>query len=93
MDKKLPKLEDKGAALTPAGVRLGYVDGPEGQSCGSSNDWSISAPTGASRHRRGRRTEIFDEIRTFDYYLSTPSWRSVSCCSDPLPGPFRRWRR
>src|ERR1700756_1901095 len=31
-DKKLPKLEDSGAELTPAGVRLGYVDGPEGQS-------------------------------------------------------------
>ena len=31
-DKKLPKLEDIGAELTPAGIRLGYVDGPEGQS-------------------------------------------------------------
>src|SRR3982750_4274280 len=30
-DKKLPKLEDHGAELTPAGIRLGYVDGPEGQ--------------------------------------------------------------
>ena len=31
-DKKLPKLEDHGAELTAAGVRLGYFDGPEGQS-------------------------------------------------------------
>src|SRR5437764_1472924 len=30
-DKKLPKLEDHGAELTAAGIRLGYVDGPEGQ--------------------------------------------------------------
>jgi hypothetical protein len=29
-DKKLPKLEDHGADLTAAGIRLGYVDGPEG---------------------------------------------------------------
>src|SRR6202051_4839119 len=31
-DKKLPKLEERGAYLTAAGIRLGYVDGPEGQS-------------------------------------------------------------
>src|ERR1700739_4738857 len=31
-DKKLPKLEDQGIDLTPAGIRIGYVDGPEGQS-------------------------------------------------------------
>src|SRR4051812_24428403 len=30
-DKKLPKLEEQGAELTAAGIRLGYVDGPEGQ--------------------------------------------------------------
>jgi len=30
-DKKLPRLEENGAELTPAGIRLGYVDGPEGQ--------------------------------------------------------------
>src|SRR5213075_1215802 len=30
-DKKLAKLEDNGVELTPAGIRLGYVDGPEGQ--------------------------------------------------------------
>src|SRR6202051_2882690 len=31
-DKKLPKLEEQGADLTAAGIRLGYVEGPEGQS-------------------------------------------------------------
>src|ERR1700750_164756 len=30
-DKKLPKLEDRGVELTAAGIRLAYVDGPEGQ--------------------------------------------------------------
>ena len=30
-DKKLPKLEEHGAELTVAGIRLGYVEGPEGQ--------------------------------------------------------------
>ena len=31
-DKKLPKLEEQGIELTAAGIRIGYVDGPEGQS-------------------------------------------------------------
>ena len=30
-DKKLARLEDSGVELTPAGIRVGYVDGPEGQ--------------------------------------------------------------
>src|SRR6201992_2251405 len=30
-DKKLPKLDENVTDLTAAGVRLGYVDGPEGQ--------------------------------------------------------------
>src|SRR4051812_34921007 len=30
-DKKLPKLEERGVGLTAAGIRIGYVDGPEGQ--------------------------------------------------------------
>ena len=30
-DKKLPKLEERGVELTASGVRIGYVDGPEGQ--------------------------------------------------------------
>ena len=69
-DKKLPKLEDRGAELTPAGIRLGYVDGPEGQSLrmverpvdlGADGKFLVSVA--------GDAAEIFDETRTFDYYL------------------------
>src|SRR6201746_2477403 len=69
-DKNLPKLEEHGADLTAAGVRLGYVDGPEGQSLrmverpvdlGSAGSVVLRVAGGAS--------EIFEEIRSFDYYL------------------------
>ncbi len=69
-DKKLPKLEDQGAELTAAGIRLGYVDGPEGQSLrvverpvdlGADGKFLVSVAGDAS--------EISDEIRAFDYYL------------------------
>lgn len=69
-DKKLPKLEEHGAELTAAGVRLGYVDRPEGQSLrvverpvdlGADGKFLVSVA--------GDATEIFDETRSFDYYL------------------------
>jgi signal transduction histidine kinase len=69
-DKKLPKLEEHDAELTAAGVRLGYVDGPEGQSLrmverpvdlGADGKFLVSVA--------GDATEIFDETRSFDYYL------------------------
>lgn len=69
-DKKLPKLEEIGAELTAAGIRLGYIDGPEGQSLrvverpvdlGADGKFLVSVAGDAS--------EIFDEIRAFDYYL------------------------
>ena len=69
-DKKLPKLEDHGADLTAAGIRLGYVEGPEGQNLrmverpvdlGADGKFLVSVA--------GDATEIFDETRTFDYYL------------------------
>lgn len=69
-DKKLPKLEDQGAELTPSGVRLGYVDGPEGQhlrmverpvDLGADGKFRISVA--------GDATEITEETRAFDYYL------------------------
>jgi len=69
-DKKLPKLEERGAELTAAGVRLGYVDGPEGQNLrmverpvdlGADGKFLVSVA--------GDATEIFDETRSFDYYL------------------------
>ncbi len=69
-DKKLPKLEDQGVELTPAGIRQGYVEGPEGQrlrmverpvDLGADGKFLVSVA--------GDATEIFDETRTFDYYL------------------------
>ena len=69
-DKKLPKLEERGAELTAAGVRLGYVDGPEGQ-----NVRMVERPVDLGADGKflvsvaGDATEIFDETRSFDYYL------------------------
>jgi signal transduction histidine kinase len=69
-DKKLPKLEEHGIELSAAGIRVGYVDGPEGQSLrmverpidlGSDGKFLVSVAGDAS--------EIFDETRSFDYYL------------------------
>ena len=69
-DKKLPKLEEHGAELTAAGIRLGYVDGPEGQTLrmverpvdlGADGKFLVTVAGDAS--------EIFDETRSFDYYL------------------------
>src|SRR4030088_605632 len=69
-DKKLPRLEEHGAELTPAGIRLGYVDGPEGQNLrvverpvdlGADGKYLVSVAGDAS--------EIFDETRSFDFYL------------------------
>ncbi len=69
-DKKLPKLEDQGVELTPAGIRIGYVDGPEGQTLrmverpvdlGADGKFLVAVAGDAS--------EIFDETRSFDYYL------------------------
>ena len=69
-DKKLPQFDEHSTDLTPAGVRLGYVDGPEGQTLrmverpvdlGADGKYLVSVAGDAS--------EIFDETRTFDYYL------------------------
>src|SRR5215472_10935551 len=69
-DKKLPKLEDRGVDLSAAGIRIAYVEGPEGQSLrmverpvdlGADGKFLISVAGDAS--------EIFDETRSFDYYL------------------------
>jgi signal transduction histidine kinase len=69
-DKKLPRLEDQGADLTAAGVRIGYVDGPEGQSLRA-----VERPVDLGLDGKflvsvaGDASEIFDETRSFDYYL------------------------
>src|SRR4051812_20241499 len=70
-DKKLPKLEDRGVDLTAAGIRIGYVDGPEGQTLrmverpvdlGADGKFLVTVAGDAS--------EIFEETRAFDYYLA-----------------------
>jgi signal transduction histidine kinase len=69
-DRKLPKLDERGLDLTAAGIRVAYVDGPEGQNLrmverpvdlGADGKFLISVA--------GDATEIFDETRSFDYYL------------------------
>jgi signal transduction histidine kinase len=69
-DKKLPKLETEGIELSPAGIRIGYVEGPENQDLrvverpvdlGSDGKFLVAVAGDAS--------EIFDETRSFDYYL------------------------
>jgi signal transduction histidine kinase len=69
-DKKLPKLEERGVELTASGVRIGYVDGPEGQTLRM-----VERPVDLGADGKylvmvaGDASEIFEETRTFDYYL------------------------
>jgi signal transduction histidine kinase len=69
-DKKLPKLEEQGIELTPAGIRVGYVEGPEGQTLRM-----VERPVDLDADGKflvsvaGDATEIFDETRNFDYDL------------------------
>jgi signal transduction histidine kinase len=69
-DKKLPKLEEQGIDLTAAGIRIGYVDGPEGQTLRM-----VERPVDLGADGKflvgvaGDASEIFDETRSFDYYL------------------------
>ncbi len=69
-DKKLPKLEEQGADLTAAGIRIGYVEGPEGQTLRM-----VERPVDLGADGKylvmvaGDGSEIFEETRAFDYYL------------------------
>ncbi len=69
-DKKLPKLGDTGVELSAAGTRVAYVDGPEGQSLRM-----VERPVDLGVDGKflvgvaGDASEIFDETRSFDYYL------------------------
>src|SRR3979409_2409175 len=69
-DTKRPKLEEHGADLTAAGIRQGYVDGPEGQ-----NLRMVERPVDLGADGKylvmvaGDASEIFEETRAFDYYL------------------------
>ena len=69
-DKKLPKLEDQGIELSSSGVRVGYIDGPEGQTLRMAERPVDLGADGKFRVTvAGDATEIFDETRNFDYYL------------------------
>ncbi|WP_319796885.1 sensor histidine kinase [Nitrobacter sp.] len=69
-DKKLPSLEDQGIGLSSSGVRVGYVDGPEGQTLRMAERPVDLGADGKFRVTvAGDATEIFDETRNFDYYL------------------------
>jgi signal transduction histidine kinase len=69
-DKKLPKLEDRGVDLSASGIRIGYVDGPEGQTLRM-----VERPVDLGADGKflvmvaGDASEIFEETRAFDYYL------------------------
>src|SRR5262252_6100262 len=71
-DKKLPKLDDRGIDLSAAGIRVGYVEGPEGQSLRI-----VERPVDLGAEGKflvgvaGDASEIFDETRSFDYYLGS----------------------
>jgi len=69
-DTRLPSLEDSGIALSDAGVRMGYVAGPDNQmlrmverpvDLGADGKFLVAVA--------GDATEIFDETRAFDVYL------------------------
>lgn len=70
-DASLPKLEERGIELNQSGVRLAYVDGPEDQHLRM-----VERPVDLGAEGKylatvaGDSTEIFDETRTFDYYLA-----------------------
>jgi len=70
-DRALPRLEEQGIALSPGGVRVAYIDGPEEQRLriierpvdfGSEGRFLVSVA--------GDATEIYEETRTFDIYLA-----------------------
>jgi signal transduction histidine kinase len=71
-DKKLPKLDERGIELSAAGIRVAYVDGPEGQSLRM-----VERPVDLGADGKflvgvaGDASEIFDETRSFDYYLGS----------------------
>ncbi|MEA2943447.1 MAG: hypothetical protein QOD09_3976, partial [Bradyrhizobium sp.] len=63
-------LEEQGNELTAAGIRIGYVEGPEGQTLRM-----VERPVDLGADGKylvmvaGDASEIFEETRAFDYYL------------------------
>src|SRR5262249_55885881 len=81
----------QGIELTPAGIRIGYVDGPEGQTLriverqvdlGADGKFLVAVAGDAS--------EIFDETRSLDYYLggTFSALRIVPLLTPIFPVPF-----
>src|SRR5437764_3576692 len=70
-DRKLPKLEEQGVDLNAAALRLGYVVGPEDQQLPvAERPVDLGADGRYNVTVAGDASEIFEETRTFDYYLS-----------------------
>ena len=70
-DRKLPKLEDQGIVLNASGLRQGYVTGPEDQQLRMvERPIDLGADGKFNVVVAGDASEIFEETRTFDYYLA-----------------------
>ena len=70
-DASLPKLEERGIALNQSGVRIAYVDGPEDQHLRLvERPVDLGADGKYLATVAGDASEIFEETRTFDYYLA-----------------------
>ena len=91
-DKKLPKLEEHGADLTAAGIRLGYVEGPEGQKPAdggkagrSRRRRQVPGQRGRRRHRDFRRNA---QLRLLSRRHLRRAFDRAGADHD-LPGPLR----
>ena len=70
-DASLPKLEQRGIELNQSGVRIAYVDGPEDQHLRLvERPVDLGADGKYLATVAGDASEIFEETRTFDYYLA-----------------------
>ena len=70
-DASLPKLEERGIELNQSGVRIAYVDGPEDQHLRLvERPVDLGADGKYLATVAGDASEIFEETRTFDYYLA-----------------------
>lgn len=69
-DKKLPRLEDEAIDLNAAGLRVGYIGGPEDQRLrAAERQVDLGGDGRFFVTVAGDATEIFEETRTFDFYL------------------------
>lgn len=69
-DKKLPRLEDEAIELNTAGLRIGYITGPEDQRLrAAERPVDLGSDGRFLAAVAGDATEIFEETRAFDFYL------------------------